>query len=118
MPQAQPIVVGGTYDWYLDKAMINTEASPAVYGTWDITGATVTVSFLYYGNGPNQVPTAASHFSATIVDGAAGTARYINQTSLFNIAGTWGITWRVSLSGIILETDVTTFKVKSSGAAA
>ena len=117
MAREQPVVVGGTYDWFLDPATINTEAAPSVFGVWDITGATVTVSFLYYGNGPDAAATAASHFSATIVDGAAGTARYINTTSLFNVAGTWGITWRISLSGTVLETEVSMFKVKMSGAA-
>lgn len=115
---AQPVVVGGTYDWFLNPAMINTRAAPRVYGIWDISGATITVSFLYYGNGPDAAATSASHFSATILSGPAGTAHYINLTSLFTTAGTWGITWKVSLSGTVLESEVQFFKVKASGAAA
>ena len=117
MAREQPIVVGGTYDWFMDAMTINTEAAPTVFGVWDITGATVTLSFLYYGNGPTVAPTAASHFTGTIIDGTAGTARYINGTSLFNVAGDWGITWKVSLSGTVLESEVSIFKVKMSGAA-
>ncbi len=114
---AQPIVVGGTYDWFLNPAMINTEASPSVYGLWDITGATVTISFLRYANGTEALPTAASHFSATVISGTAGTARYINLTTLFTVTGDWGVSWKVSVGGTVLETDVFFFKVKLSGAA-
>lgn len=112
----QPIVVGGTYNWFLNPAMINTEASPTVFGIWDITGATITVSFMYYGNGINASPTSSNHFSGTIVSGPAGTARYINSTSLFTSAGDWGISWKVSLSGTVLESEIQFFKVKTSGA--
>lgn len=115
---AQPVVIGGTYDWLLKPAMINTQAAPGVFGIWDITGATVTVSFLYYGNGPDAAPTTVGqHFSATILSGTSGTAHYVNATTLFTTAGTWGITWKVVLSGIVLETEVSFFKVKASGAA-
>lgn len=114
----QPIVVGGTYDWFLNPAMINTRASPRVFGIWDITGATVTISFAYYGNGSNAAPTASiNHFTATILSGTNGTAHYINTAALFNAAGTWGMSWKVSLSGTVLESDIIFFKVKESGAA-
>ena len=114
---AKPPVVGGTYDWFLNPAMINTRAAPSVFGIWDITGATVTVSFMYYENGPDAAPPASSHFSATILSGPAGTAHYVNLTTLFTTAGTWGVSWRVSLSGTVLESDISFFKVKASGAA-
>lgn len=110
----QPVVVGGTYNWFLN-ASINTEAAPTVYGAWNLTGATVTVSFLYYGSG--TTPTAAYHYTATIVTAASGTCRYINAASLFNTAGTWGVSWKVSLSGTVLESDIIKFKVSDSGAA-
>lgn len=114
---AQPVVVGGTYDWFLNPASINTEAAPGVFGVWDITGATITISFLYYANGTGAAPTATYHFSATIISGPAGTARYINATSLFNLAGDWGVSWKISLSGTVLESEISFFKVKASGAA-
>ena len=114
---AHPIVVGGTYTWYLDPAKINTLASPRVYGVWDITGATVTASFMYYPNGVNGSPTNVQHFSATIVSGPDGTAKYINAASLLTTPGTWGMSWKVSLAGTVLESDIIFFEVKASGAA-
>lgn len=114
----EPIVVGGTYDWFLNPAMINTRTAPNVYGIWDITGATITISFLYYGNGPDAAPTTSYHYSATILSGSDGTASYINSASLFNVVGHWGVSWKISLSGTILETDIYRFMVKASGAAA
>lgn len=114
----EPIVVGGTYDWFLDPAQINTEAAPNVFGIWDISGATVTVSFMYFGNGPDAPPTTAGqHFTATILDGPSGTAHYVNQASLFNQAGDWGVSWKVSKSGTVLETHIYHFNVEASGAA-
>lgn len=114
----QPIVVGGTYDWFLNPAAINTRASPGVFGVWDITGATVTVSFMHYGNGQNNAPTSvAGHFTATVLSGPDGTAHYVNAAGLFNLAGTWGLSWKISLAGTILESDILFFKVKASGAA-
>lgn len=114
----EPIVVGGTYDWFLNPAMINTRASPKVFGKWDITGATVTISFLHYGNGPDAAPTSVSEFTATILSASDGTANYVNTTSLFTTAGTWGMSWHVSKSGTVLETDIQLFQVKASGKAA
>lgn len=113
----QPVVVGGTYNWFLNPITRNSEAAPNVYGVWDITGATVTISFLYYGNGPDAAPTASSEFAATIISGSDGTARYVNTTSLFNVAGDWGVSWHVSLSGTVLESEISFFKVKASGKA-
>lgn len=115
---AEPVVIGGTYDWFLNPAKINTRASPKVFGLWNITGATVTITFARFGNGPDAPHTgSASHFTATILDGAAGTAHYTNAAGLFDQTGTWGYSWKVSLSGTILESDIYFFKVKSSGAA-
>ncbi len=114
----QPVVVGGTYDWFLNAAFINTEAAPDVFGPWDITSASVTISFMYYGNGVNASPTFSVHFAATIVSPTGGTAHYINSTSLFNIAGDWGMSWKVVNAGAVLETEISFFKVKASGAAA
>ena len=115
---AQPVIVGGTYDWFLNPATINTEASPGVFGPWDITGATVTVTFARYGNGQGAPPTsAAQHFTATVVSGPDGTARYVNLTTLFDNDGVWGMSWRVSLSGTVLESETFFFNVRSSGAA-
>lgn len=111
MPVIQPVVVGGTYDWFLNPAQINTETAPGVFGKWDITGATVTITFI---NPSGQ----GTSFSATIVSGSAGTAHYINAGSLFNVAGQWGYSWRVVLSGTILESQIINFMVFPSGAAA
>lgn len=106
----QPVVVGGTYDWFLNPASVNTEAAPNVFGAWDLTGATVTVSFL----DPSGV---GHHFGATL-GSTTGTARYINQTTLFTSAGQWGVSWKVSLSGTVLESQIEYFQVCASGAAA
>jgi hypothetical protein len=106
----QPVVVGGTYDWFLNPAMINTEASPEVFGAWDLTGATVTISFVPPSG-------AGSHFTATIVSATLGTAQYTNTTALLNVAGTWGVSWKVSKSGIVLESQIYYFTVYASGAA-
>lgn len=115
----QPVVVGGTYDWFLNPAQINTRAAPKVFGVWDITGATVTISFMRYGNGPNADPTSVGgHFSATILDGAAGTAHYTNTAGLFNLKGTWGYSWKIVSGSTVLESDIIFFEVKASGAAA
>lgn len=115
---AQPIVVGGTYDWFLNPAMINTEAAPGVFGPWDLTSATVTISFMFFGNGPDAPPTVGGmHFGASVVSGPAGTARYINAVGLLNQAGTWGYTWKVVNGGTVLETGTFFFEVEASGAA-
>lgn len=106
----QPVVVGGTYDWFLDTAQINTEAAPGVFGAWDITSATVTISFV----NPSGI---GQHFTATVTNGPAGQAHYINLTTLFNIAGTWGYSWKVSNGGTVLESQVVNFQVYPSGAA-
>lgn len=107
----QPPVVGGTYDWFLNPATINTEAAPSVFGIWDLTGATIIISFVP-PSGPAQT------FSATIVSATDGTAHYINLTTLFTVAGQWGVSWRVSKSGIVLETQIAYFTVFPSGASA
>jgi hypothetical protein len=104
----QPVVVGGTYDWLLN-ASINSEAAPNVFGAWNITGATVTVSFV-----PPSGP--GSHFTAVLL-GGTGQAHYVNATSLFSVAGIWGVSWKVSLNGIVLESQVVNFTVYPSGAA-
>lgn len=107
----QPVVVGGTYDWFLNPASINTEAAPGVFGAWNITGATVTITFVD--------PSGVGHsFSATVTSGANGQAHYINTTSLFTTAGDWFYSWRVSLSGTVLESQMIPIKVYPSGAAA
>jgi hypothetical protein len=114
----QPIVAGGTYDWFLNPAHINTRASPKVYGIWDITGATVTISFMRYGNGPDAAATSVGgHFSATILSGTDGTAHYTNAAGLFS-EGTWGVSWKVVVGSTVLESEIMFFKVKASGAAA
>ena len=105
----QPVVVGGTYDWFLNPATINSESAPSVYGVWNITGATVTITFV----SPSGAYTS---FSATIVSGSAGTAHYVNATSLFNVTGQWGYSWKISLSGTVLESQIVTFTVYPSAA--
>lgn len=104
-------MIGGTYSWFLNPARINTEAAPGVFGVWDLTGATVTISF----KSPSGTK---SSFGATIVDATAGTARYVNTTSLFNATGTWSVSWRVSKSGTVLESRLQEFQVYESGAGA
>ncbi len=106
----QPVVVGGTYDWFLNPASINTESAPGVYGAWDLTGATVTISFVPPSG-------AGSHFSAIVQVGTNGLANYVNLATLFNVAGTWGVSWKVSKAGVILESQIVYFEVKPSGAA-
>ena len=106
----QPVVIGGTYDWFL-KAKINTQAAPTVFGIWDLTGATVTINFIP----PSGT---ASHLSASVVSASAGTAHYVNLAALFSVAGTWQVSWKVSKSGTILETELESFTVYASGAAA
>ena len=105
----QPVVIGGTYEWFLNSASINTEAATSVFGVWDLTGATVTISFIPPSG-------EASHFSATVVSAADGTARYTNLTTLFNAAGQWGVAWKVSKAGVILESQIAYFPVLPSGA--
>jgi hypothetical protein len=114
----QPIVVGGTYEWFLNPASINTEAAPQVFGPWDLTGATVTISFMYYGNGPNAPPTVGGmHFTATILTpNTNGQAKYINATTLFNVAGVWGVSWKLVKGGTVLESQIVFFQVYPSGA--
>ncbi len=107
----EPVVVGGTYDWFLNPASINTEVAPEVFGAWDLTNATVTISFI-----PPSGP--GLHFTATVTNGPAGQAHYINATSLFSTAGQWGYSWKVSLAGTVLESQITPFTVFASGAAA
>ncbi len=104
------IVVGGTYDWFLNPATINTEAAPGVFGAWDLTGATVTISFV--------PPTGSGqHFTADVQAGTGGLANYTNLVSLFNVAGQWGVSWKVSNAGVVLESTIQTFTVSPSGAA-
>lgn len=105
------VVVGGTYDWFLNPASINTEAAPGVFGAWNLTGATVTITFVDpNGNGHS--------FTATVLTpGTAGTAHYINATGLFNVAGAWFYSWKVSLSGTVLESQLIPLTVYPSGAA-
>ncbi len=107
---AQAPVIGGTYDWFLNPAKINTQAAPDVFGIWDLTGATVTISFVNPSGDGQQ-------FSATVLSATAGTAHYINLASLFTTAGDWGVSWKISKSGTILETEIAYFTVKASGAA-
>jgi hypothetical protein len=106
----QPVVVGSTYDWFLNPAAINTESAPGVFGTWNITGATVTITFI----NPSGV---GQSFVATITNGSAGQAHYINTTSLFNVAGQWGMSWNINLSGTVLESQINNFQVFPSGLA-
>ena len=106
----EPVVIGGTYDWFLNPAQINTQAAPSVFGVWDLTSATVTISFINPSGDGTQ-------FSATVLSATAGTAHYINLAALFNTAGDWGVSWKVSKSGTILETAIVYFKVYASGAA-
>ncbi len=106
----QPVVIGGTYDWFLNPALINTEAAPSVFGIWDITSATITITFI----APDGTK---FHFTGTVVSGSAGQARYINATTLFTVEGQWGVSWKVSLSGTVLESAIVYFPVLKSGAA-
>jgi hypothetical protein len=104
----QSVVVGGTYEWLLNPAL-NTEASPGVFGAWNLTGATVTISFVPPSGG-------AQHFSATVLSDGSG-AKYVNTTALFNVEGTWGVSWKVTNSGVVLESQINQFRVYPSGAA-
>lgn len=105
------IVCGGTYDWFLNPASINSEAAPSVFAPWDISGATVTISFINYAVSP---PTSQT-FTATVSNGPAGQARYINETTLFDTPGPWGVSWNVSLGGVVLESQIVNFQVYQAG---
>lgn len=111
----QPVVVGGTYDWFLNSASINSEAAPNVYGAWNITGATVTITFMFFPGGPNAPPDEGQSFVAIITNGSNGQARFINPTTLFTTSGWWGYSWLISLSGTVLESQILNFYVFPSG---
>jgi hypothetical protein len=106
----QPVVVGGTYDWFLNPALINSEAAPDVFAPWDLTGATVSISFI------NPSGVRVGTFSATAVDAVNGKYKYINTTSLFTVSGTWLYSWKVVLGGITLESVLIPVVVNQSGA--
>lgn len=108
---AQPIVVGGTYQWYATISK-NTAAAPTTFTAWNLTGATITVTFI-----PPNAGT-AKHYSASIVVAADGTVSYTNVVGTFDVAGTWLISWKVSQSGVILESRQSSFQVYPSAAAA
>lgn len=96
-----PVVAGSTYKW-----MPTFLRNGAIY---DLTGATITVSFL--------PPTgAAQTFNMSIVSASAGTATYTNTTSLFTnaLAGQWYRSYKVSVGGVVLESPPIAFPVAIS----
>ncbi len=94
---SQPIVVGDTVDFTLNARKDGS--------TWNITGATVTL----YLQKPDA--TVLSPFSATVSGGADGIAHYQVATTVLSVAGTWGLQWKVSLSGVVAWSKVITFTV-------
>ena len=101
MATAGPIVAGSTYKWsptFIKDGVI-----------YDLTGATIIVSFL--------PPTgSAQTFSMSILSASAGTATYTNLTTLFTnaLAGQWSRSYRVTLSGVVLESKEIAFQVYRS----
>lgn len=105
----QKVVCGGTHIWYATLSK-NTEATPTVYAAWDLTGATITLTFV----SPAGV---ATHCTASIVVAASGTVHYTNLAALFSVNGNWSLSWKVSQSGVVLESQQATFAVYPSAAA-
>lgn len=105
----EPVVVGGTYEWYA-TIYKNIVTAPGIYPVWDLTGATIMLTFV----SPLLVKT---QYTATIDVAANGTVYYTNPAGLFTAAGFWSRSWKISQSGIILESKARTFEVFASMAA-
>jgi hypothetical protein len=99
----EPVVMGGTYDWFLNPASINSELAPTVFAVWNIFAAVVTITFTD-PNGNQQTFTASALSSP-------GQARYINLAGLFFTPGWWGVSWTVALGGTVLPTQRFPFQV-------
>ncbi len=96
-----PVVVGSTYLWRTKFLR-----DGAIY---DLTGATITISF--------QPPSGAVQtFSMSPSSPTEGIAEYTNTTALFT--GTqdaqWNRSYKVTKSGIVLESQPIPFKVYRS----
>ena len=106
----QPPVLGSQYEWYATITK-NSAAAPTTYSAWDLTGATITLSFV----APSK---AKKHYTATIDVAANGTVYYVNPASTFDEEGIWSRSWKVSQGGVVIESRELTFSVYASAAAA
>lgn len=97
---AEPVVVGGTYNWKLTA----TKDGAA----YDLTGATVVLTFV----SPSGTRTQYT-FTA-----AASSPAYENPTGLITTHGEWIRSWKTTLSGVVLETREIPFTAYRSRAAA
>lgn len=94
-----PMIVGSTYRFTLTATKDGE--------TWDISGGTITLTLIDpSGN--------AADYSASIVSGPAGTARYDGATSLLDEPGMWRRSWTVSVGGVVLESAPILFSVEPS----
>lgn len=93
----QNFQVGGTYTWTLNAQKTGE--------TWNITGATVTISF----RKPND--TVAGTFTATLSNPSGGVATYTNSATLLSVPGTWIRQWKVSVGGVVAWSDEEQFEV-------
>ena len=107
---SEPIVVGGNYLWQLSAKKDGV--------TYNLTGATVTLSFYQ----PSTVT--KRQYTATVTDGPGGLAEYQNPTGTFSpdsagvdVSGDWVRSWKVVKSGVVLESREIRFKVYASTAA-
>ena len=74
---------------------------------WDLTGATVTLSF----KRPDATTTSKS---ASLLSAAAGQVNYDSETTLFDQAGTWTRSWTITLASITYKTVPIQFTVVSA----
>jgi len=76
--------------------------------TWDLTGAAVELFF----KKPDGSFQAAK--TATISNASGGIAYYDTLTTDLDTAGIWYRSWRVSQSGVVLESEPIEFEVLAS----
>ena len=96
---SEPIVMGGTYYWKLTATKDGA--------VWDLTGATITITF-FTPSGTTK------EYAAAILVAANGTAFYVNPTATFDAKGPWSVSWQVTQSGVIQETQEDSFTVYRS----
>ncbi len=100
---SEPVVVGNTHLWILTP--------PTKDGLdWDLTGATITLTFRYKDAGTKKQYTFTSSTPAP---------EYINPTDTFHLPGDWQRSWKVVEAGtIVLQTREIDFPVYGSLSAA
>ncbi len=76
-------------------------------GAWDITGATVTVTF----TPPASSGLPAFTRTATVTNGPAGIAGYVTTTADITVPGLWTREWNVTLGPIDADFPAISFLV-------